>query len=599
MIIQFVSWNVLADVYATKGSTIEPGTTVNPRSWPYRSNMLRDKLAELNADVFCLQEVDHYKDFYLPTLAKIGMKSIYFQRPQKKDGCLISFRESRFELCNSFDLDLDCLTSLDDHLSYGRSKYQKNNVAHFAHLFDTFTGQDFIAANCHIHWNPNVPEVKLAQVTYILSQLALFKTRENLPHTPVIWSGDFNSLPDSEVYSFLTACIAEREFKVRSQALTSALTHSLRLDSLYGPNTKFLVDMSLSRLTRWLRILGVYSATVPCSGDSSYINSIFDKARRERRVFLTTSKGLLERSSCPAFSRYINPAKQAEAMVDLFRDFGLVLRRDRFLTVCGKCGGEISEAKADDVRLLGKIVPTDRTVYACLDCSQPYWWSEVENSSPAKALRKAEELYTFLMKELGQVDLKADHLSSDTAATTSAAAVAAAEEGNGVQRVDITPLQEHIKEEKTSTSAEVLDAEAEDEDTLPLPPTAAVTKEAETADDDDVEAANATATQAPLEPVVPAVLPQLRSVFIDHGQAEPLLTNWSGDFKGTLDYILIGGDNIRTRSAVIIPAFDLSSEGSHVIGGDVITASQPSAQWPSDHFAVVTELEIFPRTSTE
>lgn len=334
MIIKFVSWNVLADVYAMKGSTMEPGTTVNIRSWPYRSTLLRDMLVKFEADVYCLQEVDHYKDFYLPTFAKIGMKSIYVQRPQKKDGCLIAFRESRFELRNSFDLDLDCLTSLDDQHSYGRSKYEKNNVAHFAHLFDTHTGQDFIAANCHIHWNPNVPEVKLAQVTYILNQLALFKTRENLPHTPVIWSGDFNSLPDSEVYSFLTASVTEREFKVQAQELTSALTHSLRIDSLYGPNTKFLVDMSLSKLTRWLRILGVYSSSVSCSGNSTHINtSVFDRARRERRVFLTTSKGLLERSSCPAFSRYVNPAKQAEAMVDLFRDFGLALRRDRFLTV--------------------------------------------------------------------------------------------------------------------------------------------------------------------------------------------------------------------------------------------------------------------------
>lgn len=45
-------------------------------------------------------------------------------------------------------------------------------------------------------------------------------------------------------------------------------------------------------------------------------------------------------------------------------------------------------------------MPSDREVYACVHCAHPYWWNDEENSSPAKALRKAEELYQMIAQAL-------------------------------------------------------------------------------------------------------------------------------------------------------------------------------------------------------
>ncbi len=196
---------------------------------------------------------------------------------------------------------------------------------------------------------------------------------------------------------------------------------------LYGPNTKFLCESSLARLSRWLRMLGINvamewwdtpaalasiagtnSSTSTNIDDSSAqtiddstvssgtpaaattttatsngmtgkvdeatkrkrMQAFFDRARNEKRVILTSSRLLRERANCPQ-SFFVNPSKVIDGLVDIFREFGLELNRDKFLTVCGKCGGDIEEADlANDKRLMGKVFPCDRAIFCCVECAQ-------------------------------------------------------------------------------------------------------------------------------------------------------------------------------------------------------------------------------------
>lgn len=72
--------------------------------------------------------------------------------------------------------------------------------------------------------------------------------------------------------------------------------------------------------------------------------------------------------------------KLEQGLIDICVLFGLDLTRDRFLTVCGKCGddveevnrtiGEDGECVVHDERLVDKYMPTDRTVFACVNCAQ-------------------------------------------------------------------------------------------------------------------------------------------------------------------------------------------------------------------------------------
>lgn len=61
-------------------------------------------------------------------------------------------------------------------------------------------------SNCHLYWDPAVPEIKLMQAWYLLRQLHEYqqemKTEMNLREDQytTLACGDFNSLPDSMVY---------------------------------------------------------------------------------------------------------------------------------------------------------------------------------------------------------------------------------------------------------------------------------------------------------------------------------------------------------------------------------------------------------------
>lgn len=99
------------------------------------------------------------------------------------------------------------------------------------------------------------------------------------------------------------------------------------------------------------------------------INAFFQRARDEKRVILTSSRSLIQRNTCPQ-SYCVNPSILEKELVNVYREFGLDLKKERFLTVCGKCGGEIIEADLSDPRLMGKIIPTDRVVFICKTCGQ-------------------------------------------------------------------------------------------------------------------------------------------------------------------------------------------------------------------------------------
>jgi uncharacterized protein with PIN domain/endonuclease/exonuclease/phosphatase family metal-dependent hydrolase len=461
MNVTVVTWNVLADCYAhgharstsstTKNETSHAEQSVNlPTSWNYRKSLIEKCLAECTADIICLQEVDHFPAFYEKCLEKHGYRPMYYQRPTRKDGCAIAFKPDKFELLAVDTVSCDDSVVADSLYEY--QKYQKHNVGLSLRLRIRETEKEFVICTCHVHWNPTLPDVKVSQALYLLQRLKLFRDGDD---TPVIFTGDFNTLPDDVVYKGITHpdCIT---------ALTQKLRELRYGGALYGPKTRFLCDASLSKLCKWLRVLGVNVALdawdngVPassqknknkskwqwsctpeatskstenapsdeasatpsptlaaengslnapptedaCTGenggtpspppppkvstagtkeaastDPSYaarvnsINAFFARAEREKRVILTTSKSLRERASCPR-NFYVNPQDLEGGLIDICAQFGLELSRDRFLTVCGKCGDEVEEVSREDPRLEHRYLPADRAVFACVNCAQ-------------------------------------------------------------------------------------------------------------------------------------------------------------------------------------------------------------------------------------
>jgi mRNA deadenylase 3'-5' endonuclease subunit Ccr4 len=169
-----------------------------------------------------------------------------------------------------------------------------------------------LVSTAHLYWNPTYPEVKTGQVKYLLDRIAFFRTKLNLccnscttrargqsdnydhsvTHScPIILGGDFNSTPDSEQYHLLTSYqpMISRYISPLPSPLPPTLPPSSPTSSscsycglntfvlksvhsrsdpahyfhgcYYGGNqTKFLCDSTLSKLCRWLRVLGLNAA---------------------------------------------------------------------------------------------------------------------------------------------------------------------------------------------------------------------------------------------------------------------------------------------------------------------------------------------------
>lgn len=256
--ITVVSWNILAEAYAT------------PRSHPHlpdnyaystfhthlRRRLILDTLRRLlfckdnvpTVDVLCLQEVDSklLKTLLLPFFRQYGYSHVYAPREAPReskakaapDGCATFYSNRKWKCIGSKIVRFDDLA--DPHrpplylhpqsTSNSRptrsihsgmiSSYKRRNTALLVHLvsmtsadIDHKNPSSVIVANAHLYWHPGYEYVKLSQAYYLLHSLQQF-TREqqqqklihvDLSSPPVILiCGDFNSKPDSIVYQFIT-----------------------------------------------------------------------------------------------------------------------------------------------------------------------------------------------------------------------------------------------------------------------------------------------------------------------------------------------------------------------------------------------------------
>ena len=74
-----LTYNVFADC---KCSNVRYTTAFK---WEHRSKMLIQEIASYNADVLCLQDVDHFAEFWRPQLMLLGYDSLYKKRTCKRD----------------------------------------------------------------------------------------------------------------------------------------------------------------------------------------------------------------------------------------------------------------------------------------------------------------------------------------------------------------------------------------------------------------------------------------------------------------------------------------------------------------------------------
>jgi len=152
---------------------------------------------------------------------------------------------------------------------------------------------------------------------------------------------------------------------------------------------RFIADMMLGRLARWLRLYG-YDTLYGIEND----DEIARIALRENRIILTRDSGLAERAKKLGAEVFLLSSNSLEGQVDELKSMGVEFRKLFPASArCPKCNGLLRRASKGEVK--GKVPPAVYEkydeFYICENCGQIYWpgrqWEEMLKMD--KKLRKA------------------------------------------------------------------------------------------------------------------------------------------------------------------------------------------------------------------
>ncbi|AEK73868.1 hypothetical protein GQS_09875 [Thermococcus sp. 4557] len=142
---------------------------------------------------------------------------------------------------------------------------------------------------------------------------------------------------------------------------------------------RFIADMMLGRLARWLRLYG-YDTLYGVEDDDEIIRA----ALREGRVILTRDSGLAGRAEKRGVGVILLSSNSLEGQVEELMRFGLEFRELFPANArCPKCNGLIRPVSKEEVkdRVPESVYERYDEFYVCENCGQIYWpgrqWMEM------------------------------------------------------------------------------------------------------------------------------------------------------------------------------------------------------------------------------
>ncbi|KAG0290325.1 hypothetical protein BGZ98_003515 [Dissophora globulifera] len=224
----FMAYNLLAQALVRRD--MFPHASQKALRWKFRRQNLLQELLSCSPDIACLQEVDFWDDFYQPSLTKAGYETVYYRNVNKKHGCAIIWRKSRFEKVEQSTVEYDDI---------GQPTFMTGNIGLMVGLRplsqrienadpnadmvlsdDDEEGQDvdlegraasskeesdlpggILVATTHLFWRPDGSYERLRQASILLDKIK--ECNEKLQYT-VLLGGDFNTTPRDAAYRAMT-----------------------------------------------------------------------------------------------------------------------------------------------------------------------------------------------------------------------------------------------------------------------------------------------------------------------------------------------------------------------------------------------------------
>jgi mRNA deadenylase 3'-5' endonuclease subunit Ccr4 len=232
--VTIMQYNMLAQCYckATMLKHIDDGRL---RKWRWRRKRLLLDVQRVGPHILCAQEMDNI-DYWKSSLSSLGMLGVCARRPRRSEGAAIFFDASRFELLSHREFSLNDLSAMrieraaraqeagDEarriELASDAAHLMRNNVALACALRDFQAQRVVVVATAHLFWDPSAAYVKQEQMEYVLCALRVFVDDVSEQHSldappPLLFAGDFNSLPESAIYALLSTGSVEASAKPR------------------------------------------------------------------------------------------------------------------------------------------------------------------------------------------------------------------------------------------------------------------------------------------------------------------------------------------------------------------------------------------------
>ncbi|KAG7098475.1 hypothetical protein E1B28_000420 [Marasmius oreades] len=222
-------YNILCPQYAS--AAIYPYTPPQALEWNYRRDRIMNEIRLYSCDFVCMQEVDRdiYDEWLRGTMKQEGYESVYCPawvkslprnngKREKRDGCAVFWKAQRYGLVEDQFIEFSNLAkNRQDFKSckaVSKRLLQRGNIGIICLFKCLSTRKQLLLTNTHIYWDPEFCDVKLVQVGMLLREMEKVADRVRSemaqvqpagpPELPIVLCGDFNSLPSSGVYDFLS-----------------------------------------------------------------------------------------------------------------------------------------------------------------------------------------------------------------------------------------------------------------------------------------------------------------------------------------------------------------------------------------------------------
>ncbi|KAI0666027.1 Endonuclease/exonuclease/phosphatase [Trametes maxima] len=283
-------YNILCERYASE--KLYGYTPSWALQWEYRKELILTEIVNRNTDLVCLQEVDNaqYEEYFTKALAEHDYEGVYWPKSRYKmmsesdrrlvDGCAIFYKASKYTLVEKHLVEFSAVAMQRSDFKKTDDMFNrvlgKDHIAVVALLENKDTGTRLIVANAHLTWDPHFRDVKLVQTALLAEEVEKMahnfaRYPPRLPPTPspaaasiagstagdnngssrppplysdgykipTIICGDFNSMPDSGVYEFLSSGSIPPDHEdfmshVYGKYTSEGLRHRLGLKSAYA-----------------------------------------------------------------------------------------------------------------------------------------------------------------------------------------------------------------------------------------------------------------------------------------------------------------------------------------------------------------------------